>query len=201
MIKVSIAAILMLSSAVIMVWSSHHKSGLQLTVKGNDELGLILELPYLKESPADVVITNNSNHDFLAYKIRWEGIKYNGEVVERESIKYHPLALLEKNPDKRRELLTETPLLPPHTKWFVGLGREHQQITGKVPSLEEVGRDPELFPDIKEYKQINVTLDGAILENEQIVGRNPAAFGEQINTLVAEYAKNLKELNDASPFK
>ena len=199
-IKISIAAILMLSSAVIIVWSNH-KSGLQLTVKGDDELGLKLELPYLKESPADVVITNNSNHDFLAYRIRWESIKYNGEGVERESIKYHPLALLEKNPDKRREMLAGTPLLPPHTKWFVGLGRETQQITGKIPSLEEVGRDPELFPDIKEYKQINVTLDGAILEDGQAVGRNPAAVGQPTDALAAEYAKNLKDFNDAAPFK
>jgi hypothetical protein len=199
-IKFSIAAILMLCSVVMMVWSNH-QSGFQLTVKGNDELGLQLELPYLKESPADVIIINNSDHDFLAYKIRWESIKHNGEVVERAVIGCHSLALLEKNPAKRRALLAETPLLPPHTKWFVGLGREHYQITGKVLSLEELGRDPELFPDIKEYKQINVTLDGAILEDGRVVGRDPAAFGKQIDELVAEYAKDLKEWNDANPFK
>jgi hypothetical protein len=103
--------------------------------------------------------------------------------------------LLEKNLEKRKELLIRQPLLPPpHTKWFVGLGREHQQITSHIPTLEEVGRDPELFPDIKEYKQINVTLDGAILENGQVIGRNPTAFGEEIDTLVSEYLTRLKEL-------
>jgi hypothetical protein len=194
-IRISIAVLLLLGSAVIMVWSMNHTSELRLTVKGNDELGIKLELPYLKESPADVIITNNSNQSLLAYKIRWESIKYNGEIVERNSIKYHPEALLEKNQEKRKQLLISQPLLPPNTKWFVGLGRENRQISGKVPSLEEVGRDSELFPDLKEYKQINVTLDAAMLENGKVVGRDPAAFDKEINNLVSEYLKFLKELN------
>jgi hypothetical protein len=193
--RISIAVLLLLGSAVMMVWSMNHTSELQLTVKGNDELGIKLELPYLKESPADVIITNNGNHSLLAYKIRWEGIKYDGKVVERQSIKYHPDALLEKNQEKRKQLLIIQPLLPPNTKWFVGLGRKNRQIIGKVPPLEEVGRDPELFPDLKEYKQINVTLDGAILENGQVVGRDPTAFDKEINNLVSEYLKFLNELN------
>lgn len=194
-VKFSIAALLLLSSAVIIALSMNHKSELVLTVEGNDELGIKLELPYLKESPADVVITNNGKHSPIAYKIRWEGIKYSGEVVERQSIKYHPDVLLEKDLNKRKELLAREPLLPPNTKWFVGLGRENHQIIGKVPSLEEVGRDPELFPDLKEYKQINVTLDAVILETGQVVGRDPAAFEKEINTLVSEYLTSLKELN------
>jgi hypothetical protein len=194
-IKFSIAALLVLTSVVIVALSMNHKSELKLTVKGNDELGIKLELPYPKESPADVVITNNGKHSLLAYKIRWEGIKYNGEIVERNSIKYHPEALLEKNQEKRKQLLISQPLLPPNTKWFVGLGRKNRQITGKVPSLEEVGRDPELFPDLKEYKQINVMLDAVMLENGQVVGRDPAAFDKEINSLASEYLKFLKDLN------
>jgi hypothetical protein len=77
----------------------------------------------------------------------------------------------------------------------VGLGRENRQITCKVPSLEEVGRDPELFPDLKEYKQINVMLDAAMLENGKVVGRDPAAFDKEINNLISEYLKFLRELN------
>ena len=194
-IKISIALALVFGSAVIIALSMNHTSELKLTVKGNDELGVKLELPYLKESPADVIITNNGNHHLLAYKIRWEGIKYNGEVVERNSIKYHPDALLEKNQEKRKQLLISQPLLPPHTKWFVGLGRQNRQITSRVPTLEEVGRDPELFPDLKEYKQINVTLDAAMLENGQVLGRDPAAFEKEINNLVSEYSSSLKELH------
>lgn len=186
-IKFSIALLLVLGSAVLVALSMNHTSELKLTVKGNDELRIRLELPYLKESPADVIITNNGKHHLIAYKIRWEGIKYSGKVVERQSIKFHPNALLEKNLEKRKELLIRQPLLPPNTKWFVGLGRENYQITGNIPSLEEVGRDPELFPDIKEYKQINVTLDGAIIENGQVFGRDPAAFGKEIDTLVSDY--------------
>lgn len=192
--KLSIAVILALCSGVIMVMSRHTPE-LILTVRGNDELGIKLELPYSKESPADVVITNNGNHHLLAYKIRWEGIKYSGEVVERESVKYHPLALLEKNPNKRRELLISNPLLAPRTKWFVGLGRENWQVTGKIPPLDDVGRDPELFPDLREYKQINVTLDAAILEDEKVVGRDPNAFGKEVKTLISEYLDASKDLN------
>lgn len=192
--KKSIALLLLLCSVVIIAVSMNKTTELRLTVKGNDELGIKLELPYLKESPADVIVTNNGNHHFLAYKIRWEGIKYNGEVVERQSIKFHPLALSERNPDKRRELLISNPLLPPHTKWFVGLGRENWQITGEIPTLQEVGRDPKLFPDLKEYKQINVTLDAAILENGQVLARNPTAFSKEIDSLVSEYLITLKNL-------
>lgn len=173
----------------------NRKSELVLTVKGNDELGIKLELPYLKESPADVIITNDGNHNLLAYRIRWEGIKYSGEVVERESIGYHPLALSEMDPAKRKELVARNPLVAPQTKWFVGLGREARLITNRVPSLEEVGRDPQLFPDLKEYRQINVTLDGVILEDGQVIGRDPDAFGREINGLVSEYLTTLRELN------
>lgn len=194
-VKISIALLLVLGSAALIALSMNHTPELKLTVKGNNELGIKLELPYLKESPADVIVTNSGEHRLLAYKIRWESIKYSGEVVERRSIGYHPEALLEKNQEKRRELLIRQPLLPPHTKWFLGLGREHYQITGNIPSLEEVGRDPELFPDIKEYKQINVTLDGAIIENGQVFARNPAAFSKEIDTLVLEHLKFLKGLN------
>lgn len=193
-VKLSIAVILALCSGVIMVMSRHTPE-LKLSIRGNDELGIKLELPYSKESPADVVITNNGNQHLLAYKIRWEGIKYSGEVVERQSVKYHPLALLEKNPNKRRELLISNPLLAPQTKWFVGLGRENWQVTGKIPSLEQVGRDPELFPDLREYKQINVTLDAAMLENEQVVGRDPDAFVKEVKTLISEYLDASKDLN------
>jgi hypothetical protein len=73
-VKFSIALLLMLGSIVIIALSMNHTSELKLTVKGNDELGIKLELPYLKESPADVIITNNGKQDLLAYKIRWEGI-------------------------------------------------------------------------------------------------------------------------------
>jgi hypothetical protein len=194
-LKLSIAALLIIGGAVMIALSMNQKSELKLTVKGNDELGIKLELPYFKESPADVVITNKGDHYLLAYKIRWEGIKYSGEVVERNSIKYHPEALLEKDHEKRKQLLSSQPLLPPNTKWFVGLGRENRQITSKVPSLEEVGRDSQLFPDLMEYKELNVTLDAAMLENGQIVGRDTAAFDMEINNLVSEYLKFLKELN------
>jgi hypothetical protein len=194
-IKSSLAVALVFGSAVIIVWSSTRSTTLHLTAKGNDELGIKLELPYGADSPADVVITNNSSHNLLAYKIHWSCIKYNGEVVERQSIKYHPLALSEKNQDRRMELLANQPLLAPHTKWFVGLGRENRQITGKTPKLDEVGRDPQLFPDLKAYKQINVTLDGIILENGQVIGRDPAAFEREINKLVSEYSPNLQEMN------
>lgn len=85
--------------------------------------------------------------------------------------------------------------MAPQTKWFVGLGREVRLITNRVPSLEEVGRDPQLFPDLKEYRQINVTLDGVILEDNQVIGRDPDAFGREINGLVSEYLRTLKELN------
>lgn len=34
-----------------------------------------------------------------------------------------------------------------------------------------------------------------MLENEQVVGRDPAAFDKEINSLVSEYLKFLKELN------
>jgi len=194
-VKLAIATLLLLRSAVIIVLSMSRKSELILTVEGNDELGIKLELPYLKESPADVIITNDGNHNLLAYKIRWEGIKYSGEVVERESIGYHPQALSEMDPTKRKELVVRNPLVAPQTKWFVGLGRETRLITNSVPSLEEIGRDPHLFPDLKEYKQINVTLDGVILEDKQVVGRDPGAFGAEINGLVSEYLTLLKELN------
>lgn len=180
-VKFSIALFLMLGSAVLIALSMNHTPELKLTVKGNDELGIKLELPYLKESPADVIITNNGKHHLIAYKIRWESIKYSGEIVERRSIKYHPDALLEKNQEKRNEMLIRQPLLAPNTKLLIGLGRETRQITNKIPTLEDIGRDPELFPDLKEYKQINVTLDGAILENGQVVGRDPIAFEKEIN--------------------
>ena len=168
---------------------------LKLTVKGNDELGIKLELPYLMESPADVIITNSGRESLLAYKILWEGIKYSGEIVERKAIKYHPEAILEKDQVKRKELLAKQPLLAPNTKLLVGLGRETKEITNKIPTLEEIGRDPELFPDLKEYKQINVTLDAAILENGRVVGRDPLAFDKEINAYVSEYLTILKERN------
>jgi hypothetical protein len=173
----------------------NHLDDLKLSVKGNDELGIILELPYLKESPADLIITNNGHHYLLAYKIRWERIKFDGEIVERQSIGYHPDAFLEDDLEKRRELLIRAALLPPNTKWFAGLGREHQQITGVAPTLDEVGRDPELFPDIKEYKEINVTLDAAMLECGQVVGRDPTAFYREINSIVSEHFEFLKDLH------
>lgn len=69
-VRLAIATLLLLSSAVIIALSISRKSELILTVKGNDELGIKLELPYLKESPADVIITNAGNHNLLAYKIR-----------------------------------------------------------------------------------------------------------------------------------
>jgi hypothetical protein len=192
-IKISIFIAFMFIALVMLAWSQQADPRLKLTVKGNDELGIKLELPFLKESPADVIVTNDGDHYLLAYKIRWESIKFNGEVVERQSIGYHPLALLEKDRDKRRGLLVQMPLLPPHTKWFKRLGGEMEQITVKVPTLEELGRDPELFPDIKEYKQINVTIDGVILEDERVVAREPVAFKKEIDALVADYAKDIKE--------
>jgi hypothetical protein len=173
----------------------NHPAELKLTVKGNDELGISLELPYLKESPADLIITNYGDHYLLAYKIRWEGIKFDGEIVERQSIGYHPDAFLEDDLEKRKALLISAPLLPPNTKWFAGLGREHLQIIGDVPTLEEVGRDPELFPDLKEYREINVTLDAAMLESGQVVGRDPTAFYVEIKTIISENLEFLKDLN------
>jgi hypothetical protein len=173
----------------------NYRAELELSVRGNDELGITLELPYLKESPADVIITNDGHHYLLAYKIRWEGIKFNGEIVERQSIGCHDDAFLENDPEKRKELLIRCSLIPPNTKWFAGLGREHLQIIGAAPTLEEVGRDPELFPDIKEYRKINVTLDAVMLESGQVVGRDPAAFYREINTIVAENLEFQKEVN------
>ncbi|MGB9180430.1 MAG: hypothetical protein WCB68_14455 [Pyrinomonadaceae bacterium] len=149
-----------------------------------DKIGLKIELPYPKESPGDLIITNYSNHNPIAYKVRWESIKFNGEVVERQAIKYHLLALLEKDPSSRASLLAKNPMLPPQTRWLTGLGRETQQLTGRIPSLKEIGRNSDVFPDLAEYKLINVTLENVMLENDQVLGRNPESFSQEIQTLV-----------------
>lgn len=187
-IKLFLSAALAISSITIIALSmspNHQPAGLNLNVTGNNQLGITLELPFPNDSPADVIITNNGQHSLLAYKIRWEGIKYSGEVIERQSIKYHPDALLETDLEKRKEILNRRSLLPPNTKWFVGLGRVNRQITDKAPTLDEVGRDPELFPDLKEYKQINVTLDAAMLENGQVIGRDPIGFDKEIKGILS----------------
>jgi hypothetical protein len=197
-IKMFLSAVLAISSITIITMSmsqNDQPTGLNLNVRGDKELGIVLELPFLNDSPADVIITNNGQHSLLAYKIRWEGIKYSGEVVERQSIKYHPDALLEADLEKRQEILNRQPLLPPNTKWFVGLGRVNKRITDKVPTLDEVGRDPELFPDLKEYKQINVTLDAAMLENGEVIGRDPIAFDKEIKGILSNNFTPSKEKN------
>jgi hypothetical protein len=192
--RVSITIFVLIVTAAIYSIMSNHKSSLQLTVKGRDDLGINLELPYRKDSPGDVIITNIGNHNPIAYKIRWEGIKYTGETVERQSIKCHILAVLEKNPDKRAELLQHEPLLASKSKWLIGLGRETMEISDQVPSLAFIGgRPPQVFPDLAEYKQINVTLEGIMLEDGQITGLDTAAFDKEIQTLVSKYLGRLNK--------
>lgn len=193
-IKVIIALAILTSGVLIIAWAKAPKQAPQLTIKGIDELRLSLDSPYSINSPGDVLISNNGNHSPLAFRILWRGIKNNGEVVEREAIRFHPVVLIEEEAKKRAELLVSEPMLAPHTKWLIGLDREAQQIIGPTPSLEAIGgRNPRVFPDLADYKQINITLDEVILENGQIVGSNPTAFGRKVQSLVEDYKKSLKK--------
>lgn len=184
-------ALLMVAATSFYGWSMYNRTHLRFTIKGIDEFGLHLELPYGKESPGDIVLTNKGMHSLLAYKVRWEGVKHNGEVVERKLVKYYPTALLEKNPAKRAEMLKGTPLVPPQTKWLIGLNRETKQINNQIPRLDEIGRDPRVFPDLQEYRQINITLV-AILDNGQFVGTQAKEFKNEVSATVTDYLNRLK---------
>ncbi|HKS26795.1 MAG TPA: hypothetical protein VJS44_03200 [Pyrinomonadaceae bacterium] len=193
-VKVTIALAVLAGGVLIITWAKVPKQSPQITVKGIDELNLSLDAPYSLNSPGDVLIGNNGNHSPLAFRVLWRGIKNNGEVVDREAIRFHPLVLIEEEANKRAELLASEPMLPPRTKWLIGLDRESQQITGSTPSLEDIGgRSPRVFPDLTDYKQINITLDAVILENGQVVGSDPVAFGKKVQSLVEDYKKSLKK--------
>lgn len=179
-------------------WSMYNRTDLRFTINGIDEFGLRLELPYGKESPGDVILINNGTHSLLAYKVRWEGVKTNGEVVERKMVKFYPDALLEKDPAKRAALLKDDPMIPPETKWLVGLNRQTRQIDSQIPRLDEIGRDPQVFPDFQEYRQINITLD-AILDDGQFVGPQAKEFGNEVLATVADYLNRLKREQNGEP--
>jgi hypothetical protein len=194
-------SILVITATIYSVMRNR-KAEPQFTVNGRDDLGIKIELPYAKDSPGDVLITNNGNHNPIAYKILWEGIKYNGETIERQSIKCQIQALLEKNPDKRVELLQYQPLLAPKSKWLIGLGRETTEISNHIPLLEHLGgRPPQVFPDLAEYKQINVILEGTMLEDGRIIGRDTATFDKELQALVSKYLARLREERKDDPPK
>lgn len=149
-----------------------------ITTQGLEELGITLQAPYGSRSFHHALIINNGPHHVLACDVLFEVVAKNGEVSSGHKVVFSH-ALAEEDPAERRAFLMKEPAIAPHTKWLVGLGVD--------PALEPVGDTPPpladdaILPDVKNYKQLNITLKAVVIEDGRAFGSNAQGFLKHLN--------------------
>jgi|GEM_PF-5147182 len=143
-----------------------------VTTSGISEIGVKLIPAYPDRSWQEMILTNESNQHIIAVIVIYEVTREDGQMMPLQYIICHPELSLETDPSKIKALLKKYSLLPPHSKWLVGLGVERTQLADTLPTLEETRasaylQDLVLTPPIK---KVHVILDGIIFEDGRTAG-------------------------------
>lgn len=160
-----------------------------ITTLGLPEIGLRLTSAYPQQTWQEVVITNEGKHHIIGAVIHYELIAEDGSRQVARDVICHPNVSLETNPVKIKELLAKYPIIPPHTSWLGGLGIDRVRLQGQVPPFEETRNLVDQNFLFDSLKSVNITIDGAILEDGQIVGPQKDNPKQWIIDVINEFRK------------
>lgn len=159
-----------------------NSKGITITTKSINELGITLEVPYKTQSLQYVLLTNNGSHHIVACDLLFEATTKGGMVLSTRKVVYSQ-PLLEKDLVKRAALITKESVIAPGTKWLISIGGEPgvEPIETSVPPFNKQNIFQEVFPDMENYKQLQVTLNAVVTETGQAFGPNAQAFLDHLN--------------------
>ncbi|MGH9839574.1 MAG: hypothetical protein ACREEM_12405 [Blastocatellia bacterium] len=177
--KVVVIALL-LALVTFIIWSyfrmnkqKDQTASTSVTASGLEEIGVKLAPAYPQRSWREMILSNESDHHIIAVVMVYEVTREDNEKISLGHVIALPELSLENDPVRIRAFLEKHPIIPPHSKWLVGLGVENKRLTDTLPTFEEAQsstfmQDVTLTP--KALKSVHITLDGVILENGQTVG-------------------------------
>lgn len=161
-----------------------------VTTKGLEAIGVTLELAYPERSWQEVVLSNNGEHHIIAAVLLYELTTQDGKKAWARDVILDPNVSLENNPAKIKQLLVKHPVIPPFSRWLLGVGVDRTRIFHGLPSFEDSRNLISLeLPTAGQLKSVLITIDGAILEDGQIVGTQR----ENTRQWVSDMARKLSE--------
>lgn len=160
-----------------------------VTTKGLEPIGVTLELAYPGESWQEVVLTNKTRAHIIAAVVLYELTTLDGKKALARDVIFNPNVSLESNPTRIGQLLVKHPVIPPSSRWLVGVGVDRLRIMQGLPSFEESRPLISQLPTTRPLKSVHITIDGVILEDGQIVGPQR----EDTKQWVSEMAGKLAE--------
>lgn len=141
-----------------------------VTATGLFEIGLKLTPAYPEDSWQEVILANESKHHIIATVIRYELTAEDGNKQIIRDVICHPNISLETNPAKIKELLARYPVIPSRTRWFAGAGIDRIRIQSTIPPFEETRELVAQKFVFDSLISVNITIDGVILEDGQMLG-------------------------------
>lgn len=142
-----------------------------VTVKGLEPESVRLELAYPNRSWQELILTNNGKHHIIAAVLLYEFTTADDKRALARDVILDPSVSLETNPTTIKQILGKHPVIPPSSRWLIGVGVDRTRIIGSLPPYEETrSLVALLLPIPGPLKTVNITIDGAILEDGQIVG-------------------------------
>jgi hypothetical protein len=146
-----------------------------VTASGLEEIGVKLIPAYPDRSWREMILTNESDHHLIAVVMTYEMTGEDGQKGFGLNVLMRPEVSLETDPAKIAAFLTKYPdpypLIPPHSKWLVGVGMQNLRFTDTLPSFEEARNFSSIEEDTPPVlKGVHVFLDGVILEDGRTVG-------------------------------
>ena len=172
--KQIIVAVVLVSLSIALSWATTRKNKPMptITFQGLASDGIHVTAAYPDQSWQEVILTNSGNHHVAALVILYQLTVNDGYTILVRDVICDPHVNMESDPAKLKELLSQYPVIPPHTRWLAGAGVDRIRVGKQIPDFESartlVGQQ---FPfEMNALKSVRISIDGALLDTGQFIG-------------------------------
>lgn len=144
-----------------------------VTASGLEEAGIRLIPAYPRQSWQAMILSNESNHYLIAIAMIYEITREDGQKITIPNIILSPEIAAGKDSVTINTDLDKNTVISPQSKWLVGLGFECVQLTDVLPTFGKAQSQTyvqDLEFTSQALKNINVVLDGIIIEDGRMLG-------------------------------
>jgi hypothetical protein len=166
--------------------------------------------------PFSVIVKNANQKAVVAYRLKWEMVRQDGTLVNREAGGANPGALMDGGPDAAQQVSrTAGYAIPSNSRRLVSTGFSLGEGQGMVGSHAGGSSNPDDLPrlleavrrkdvaavinitnsELESYKSITVSIDGAFFEDGSYVGPDTTDFFAKLQAILDAKRDLLQEIS------